>query len=53
MGRMKENPRYNVISLRVSDEEMEALEQIVRREGKPSMSDLLRGVITGWLEVAR
>lgn len=28
MGRMKENPRYNVISLRVSDEELESIEKL-------------------------
>jgi predicted transcriptional regulator len=27
MGKMKEHPRYNVLSVRVSDETMEALEQ--------------------------
>ncbi|HEU0264466.1 MAG TPA: ribbon-helix-helix protein, CopG family [Geobacterales bacterium] len=41
MGRMRENPRYNVISMRISDEEREALEQIVRTSRK-SISDLMR-----------
>ncbi len=29
MGRMRENPRYNVISMRISDEEREHLESIM------------------------
>ncbi len=41
MGRMRENPRYNVISMRVSDEEREQLETLVRCTRK-SVSDLMR-----------
>jgi len=41
MGRMRENPRYNVISMRVSDEEREQLENLVRRTHK-SVSDIMR-----------
>ena len=41
MGRMKERPRYNVISLRISDEEKKALEQVTRITRK-SVSDLMR-----------
>ena len=41
MGRMRENPRYNVISMRISDEEREALEQIMKSSHK-SVSDLMR-----------
>lgn len=41
MGRMRENPRYNVISMRVSDEEREQLESLVRRTHK-SVSDIMR-----------
>ncbi len=41
MGRMRENPRYNVISMRVSDEEREQLESLVRRTQK-SVSDIMR-----------
>lgn len=41
MGRMKENPRYNVISMRVSDEERDRLESLVARTHK-SVSDLMR-----------
>jgi predicted DNA-binding protein len=38
---MRENPRYNVISMRVSDEEREQLENLVRRTQK-SVSDIMR-----------
>ena len=41
MGRMKERPRYNVIPLRISDEEKEVLEQVTRVTRK-SVSDLMR-----------
>ena len=41
MGSMKENPRYNVVSLRVSDEEREALEDFVVLT-KRSISQLMR-----------
>lgn len=41
MGRMRENPRYNVISMRVSDEEREHLENLVQRTHK-SVSDIMR-----------
>lgn len=41
MGRMRENPRYNVISMRISDTEREQLEYLVRRTHK-SVSDIMR-----------
>ena len=41
MGRYKENPKYNVISLRISDEEKRALEKMTRHSHK-SISRLLR-----------
>ncbi|MDY0301392.1 MAG: ribbon-helix-helix protein, CopG family [Trichlorobacter sp.] len=41
MGRMRENPRYNVISMRVSDTEREQLDNLVRYTRK-SVSDLMR-----------
>jgi predicted DNA-binding protein len=46
MGKMKERPRYNVISMRISDEEKEALEQVTRITSK-SVSDLMREAM--WL----
>lgn len=41
MGRMRENPRYNVISMRISDEERETLEMIMDTT-KKSVSDIMR-----------
>lgn len=41
MGRMRENPRYNVISMRVSDEEREHLENLMEKTHK-SVSDIMR-----------
>jgi predicted DNA-binding protein len=41
MGSMKEHPRYNVVSLRVSDEEREALEDFVMLTRR-SVSQLMR-----------
>lgn len=41
MGRMRENPRYNVISMRVSDEDREVLQSIADLTHK-SVSDLMR-----------
>ncbi len=41
MGRMRENPRYNVISMRISDEERETLQGIMDRTNK-SVSDIMR-----------
>lgn len=38
---MRENPRYNVISMRISDEERETLEQIVSTTNR-SVSDIMR-----------
>lgn len=41
MGRMRENPRYNVISMRISDEEREVLQSIVDTT-QMSVSDIMR-----------
>lgn len=41
MGKMRENPRYNVISMRISDEEREHLENIMKKT-KLSVSDIMR-----------
>lgn len=41
MGRMRENPRYNVISMRISDAERETLEAIMSTT-KKSVSDIMR-----------
>ena len=41
MGRMRENPRYNVISMRISDEEREHLESLMDQTNL-SISDIMR-----------
>lgn len=41
MGRMRENPRYNVISMRISDEEKASLETLVH-ETNLTISDIMR-----------
>jgi hypothetical protein len=41
MGAMKENPRYNVVSIRVSDEELEALQEFCKESNK-SVSIIMR-----------
>ncbi len=41
MGRMSENPRYNVISMRISDEERETLQELISATQK-SVSDIMR-----------
>lgn len=41
MGKMRENPRYNVISMRISDEERDRLLAIMEATHK-SVSDIMR-----------
>jgi hypothetical protein len=41
MGRMREHPRYNVISMRISDEEREML-QLIMQTTEKSVSDIMR-----------
>lgn len=41
MGKMRENPRYNVISMRISDEERATLDEIMYTTNK-SVSQLMR-----------
>jgi predicted DNA-binding protein len=41
MGRIREHARYNVISMRISDEERETLQEIMQTTQK-SMSDIMR-----------
>jgi predicted transcriptional regulator len=41
MGRMRENPRYNVVSMRISDEERATLDDIMYTTNK-SVSQLMR-----------
>ena len=44
MGRMKENPRYNVISMRISDEERKEIEYLMKKTHK-SISHVMREAI--------
>ena len=45
MARMKENPRYNVISLRLSDEEMDFLQKMTKRDNK-CISEIVREALS-------
>jgi len=42
---MRENPRYNVISMRISDEEKDTLELLMNSTHK-SVSDIMRDAMT-------
>lgn len=44
MDKCKEHPRYNVLSIRISDEEKAQMETIVKIAQRP-MSDIMRDVI--------
>lgn len=44
MPSFKDNSRYNVVSLRISDEEMAELEEVKRRTRK-SVSDIMRDAL--------
>lgn len=41
MGKIRENPRYNVVSMRISDEERKHLDSMAQRTHK-SVSDIMR-----------
>lgn len=44
MGSMKENPRYNVVSLRLSDEEKAELDAVTRLTRR-SVSSIIRDAL--------
>jgi predicted DNA-binding protein len=44
MGAMKKHPRYHVVSLRISDEEREALELFAQRTSR-NVSQLMREAV--------
>ena len=48
MGKCKENPRYNVLSIRVSDAEKAILDEISRRD-RSSITDLMREAIRSYI----
>lgn len=47
MGRLKENPRYNVVSMRLNDSERERLDEILKASGKKTVGDVLRAKLFG------
>ena len=47
MGKMTENPRYNVISMRISETEHEYLKEIMVKTNK-SVSDIMREAMRGF-----
>jgi hypothetical protein len=48
---MKENPRYNVISLRLNDEEMNFLQEITKKNNK-CISEIVREALSHEMELA-
>ncbi|NJD91187.1 MAG: CopG family transcriptional regulator [Geobacter sp.] len=48
MGKYKEQPKYNVLSIRVSDEEKAILEELTRRD-QISISNLMREAIRNYI----
>ena len=44
MGRYKEHPKYNVVSIRVSDEEKALLDELTRRD-RTTITNLIREAI--------
>jgi len=48
MRKHKEHPRYHIVSIRISDEEKIALEEIMRRSSR-SISSLLREAFHAYL----
>lgn len=44
MPKIKENPRYNIISLRINEEERKRIESLVKKTHK-SVSDIMRAAI--------
>lgn len=47
MGKYKQHPKYNVLSIRVSDEEKALLDEMRRRD-RSSITDLIRKAITSY-----
>ena len=47
MGKYKQHPKYNVVSIRVSDEEKALLDEMTRRD-QSSITDLMRKAITNY-----
>lgn len=48
MGKCKEHPRYNVVSIRVSDEEKALLDEMTRRD-RTNITNLMRAAIRNYI----
>jgi len=48
MGKYKEQPRYNVVSIRVSDEEKAFLDELTRRD-RTNITNLMREAIRNYI----
>lgn len=48
MGRAKDSPRYHVISLRISEDELSAIQTV--RDRSENISDFLRKVLSSFIE---
>ncbi len=48
MGKYKEHPRYNVVSIRVSDEEKSLLDEMTRRD-RTTVTNLMREAIQSYI----
>lgn len=51
MGEIKKHPRYNVLSFRVSDEELQVLEVAQKKCACPTRQDLIRRAMFLGLEI--
>lgn len=48
MGKYKESPKYNVLSIRVSDDEKAFLDEVTRRD-HTNITNLMREAIRGYI----
>ena len=48
MGKYKEQPKYNVVSIRVSDEEKAVLDELTRRD-RTTVTNLMREAIRSYI----
>lgn len=49
MGTMKQNPRYNVISLRISDDEWQSVQELKARTSR-SISNIMRDALVVFMQ---
>jgi len=48
MGKYKDQPKYNVVSIRVSDEEKAFFDEMIKRD-RTNISDLMREAIRAYI----